>query len=1381
MILLVPTAVSGNQEGILGQKQVANEDINQYYVASFSGNSWTEWKSEIENSNAVITEYLPGKKLLLKMNSSVKEDVALIPATKEIKIYRSKHISGKASNQEKVYGIQSIPTESEYRVLLFDASDVDQVITEISSIGGTLVRSSGKILRIRIADDKITDIGEISGVRWTEQYQPYTLFNDVATTIIKADVMHDNYSLNGTGQIVAVCDTGLDTGVNDSSMHADFRGRIVSIINFSGSYASDYHGHGTHVAGSVLGNGSLSGGEYKGIAPEAKLVFQSVGPTGTLDGIPDNLAELFQPAYNLGARIHTNSWGSIYGDGNYTTNSYSVDEFMWNNPDMLIIFSAGNEGVDSNGDGIVDEESISSPATAKNCITVGASENNRPEIASGYNSDIFPKSPILGDYVADNIEGIAAFSSRGPTNDGRVKPDIVAPGTFIISTRSSLGSSSGWGNTSDDSPYYLYNGGTSMSAPIVAGSAALVRQYYEEVENNSSPDAALIKATLINGAHDMTPGQYDTGPTQEIQAAPDYAQGWGRVDLEKSLFPQYPHVNKYFEKISLNDSQSWNITYNIVNEEENIAATLVWTDYPGTQLVNDLDLTLLKNNVTYYGNGGEQADTVNNVEQIKLGNTSQGNYSFSIDASNISTGNQSFALVMYFTCKINELPQNNSYTENDTTSVSMDLVHPDGVNLSSVSMIINGNPASFTSSAQDYGYTIQNDSSSTYSDGMHNVSVNALTNSGKDIMYNWTFYVSTQNPVIAINYPGQDQVIQNNSFDLNVSVDKLSDIWYNINGTTNSSPIRSLSLNENITLDDGSYNLTVFARDITDHLNSTSVNFTVFTETPVIDSPVSGSVYYIPQNKISINGSAGIADSVYVYVNGVLTNASAPVSNGVFNVSGVPISNGTNTINVSASFNNSLEDFFTLNSSVSISLGQTISTNETMQLSVPGWKSNASSPYLDFNVSGEIANMPQNLSVALITGNESDDGVLAGPVVDIKVLNESDPDYSHQFGRNVSLELGYELALVNDTSKLVVAWYDPEEEEWVSFRSDVNNSEETVSANITHLSIYAPLEDNTASLISSLTGTGGTSSTSLSWQSSPDTEHVEIWRSGTWIANSTSSSFTNSGLSSGTSYSYSLRAIDYVDNIGNWSNITISTTSQSTTSTSGGGGGGGGGGSTGEEYENIDFKDVLNVYAGKNSLTEFIFDDERNDVTYIKYTSLRNSGKISTTIEILKNTSALADTAPPGIVYRNLNIWVGKTGYATETNIKDPTIGFRVGKEWMNEMNIEPSSIKLNRYSEGNWSSLATENNGDDEEYLYFEAETPGFSPFAITGTSMITSADNEKIPDKDDNPYELKDDKSSADYEEKQNEDTKNIPAINPLFTFAVLTIAAYFKRQQN
>jgi hypothetical protein len=173
-------------------------------------------------------------------------------------------------------------------------------------------------------------------------------------------------------------------------------------------------------------------------------------------------------------------------------------------------------------------------------LTVGASENLRPEQTSTWGAgwpDDFPVNPISSDRLADDADGMAAFSSRGPTDDGRIKPDVTAPGTMIISARShDPDAGEGWGVYDGD---YLYMGGTSMSTPLTAGGAALVREWLTRIKSVANPSGALMKAVLVNGAADMSPGQY-TSP-QEIPAArPNNVTGWGRVDLVGSLDPPSP-------------------------------------------------------------------------------------------------------------------------------------------------------------------------------------------------------------------------------------------------------------------------------------------------------------------------------------------------------------------------------------------------------------------------------------------------------------------------------------------------------------------------------------------------------------------------------------------------------------------------------------------------------------------------------------------------------------------------------------------------------------------------------------------------------------------------------------------------------------------------
>ena len=1343
----INTDMSGEEELQAEEKTTSKytiqsaEDVDKYYIVQFMGPVRYSWKQEIIDSGATIYDYVPNNAFIFKMSDEVKVQVESMDFVKWIGEYKSSYKY--ESELTETNSIQTANTdnnaEKTYFVLLFSSDDYENIASSIESLGGNIISGSGKILKVQISTDMISQMAAINGVSWIEEYVLPTINNEVAADIINVNKVHETYRLNGSGQIVGISDTGLDTGVNDNSMHHDIRGRIKEIIDYSNNGPQDGSGHGTHVTGSVLGNGTMSEGLYSGMAPEATLVFQALEDSdGTLGAISrlDNISAIFQDAYEHGARIHTNSWGSSVS-GDYTSMSQQVDQFMWEHPDMLILFAAGNAGVDSDKDGVIDADSIGSPATAKNCLTVGASENVRGDhFGSGKYSNWgfawsanYPVSPIYEDYMATDSYGIAAFSSRGPTNDGRIKPDVVAPGTFIISTRSSIeGSISGWGIIDEN---YLYMGGTSMATPITAGSAALVREYYTEVENLSSPSAALLKATIINGAINLTPGQYGT-VYQEIDGRPDYSQGWGRVDIENSIYPQYPKVIEYFDNVKpLNTSDSWNVTYEIADSSDMLRVTLVWTDYPGLvsaskTLVNNLDLTVTGPAGTYYGNYNldNAPDDTNNVESIELIDPVAGAYTIEVNGTEINEGPQNFSLVAYFTCDVDEFPSSNSFTENNTTAVYLNFTHPDGINASSINMTIDGSPVNSTSDPIEGGYRVENRTALPYTEGYHNVSVSAMTNQSEEINHNWSFYVSTEENIISIQGLEDNAVIQEESFDINISNRKSCDFWYNLDNGLNITTGSGFSIITNLNASEDRHNITVFAEDITGFVNSTTVNFTVFTSKPTIESPESGTIYYLPTDNFSLNGTAGIATNVSVYVNGIITNYSWPVSNGMFNLTDIPLSNGTNTINITSIYNNSENKYFSPNTTIYLSLGKTFDTegNDEITLPVPGISNNVSDPTINFNITGTSAN-PGNISAAIVRGEEPVDGsILAASPIDIRVINESDVNYSYQFGRNVSLTLGYDTYLVTNAEKLMLAWYNPEEDAWISFRTSRNTSAHTVTANITHLSIYAPLEDNTAPVISNLTYSSTRSAVTVAWNQSQDTDHVEIWKNGVLLKNSSAGQTTDTGLSEATDYDYGLRAIDFAGNTGNWSNISATTAAAiTTTSSSSGGGGGGGGGSTGEEYENIAFKDVLTVYAGKDEIVDFDFNDEKNDIDYVRYLSLKNAGKITVTIEVLKNTSTFSNSAASGTVYKNINIWVGKTGYATKENIKDPAIGFRIDREWLLDNDIDQSSVELQRYSEGAWNKLSTEMSGSDEDYVYFEAKTPGFSPFAITGMSTET------------------------------------------------------------
>ena len=523
-------------------------------------------------------------------------------------------------------------------------------------------------------------LSEQSEIEWIEPKFERILFNDVADDIVSANVLRSATqmaginsawnALDGTGIIVAVSDTGLDNGINNTNMHPDFKDHIVDIHSYGipvsaqswvnapyNDGASDLDsGHGTHVAGSVLGDGTQSSGAITGIAPEARLYMQATevwtdwttaaesnfGYTDdyTLMGIPDDLSEMFDAAADNGSHIHTNSWGASVA-GQYTISSMQTDHSARNHSGMLILFAAGNSGTDANSNGEVDDDSMGSPATSKNVLTVGASENNRSTITSEWGAwwpGDYPQDPINSDKMANHSEGMAAFSSRGPVDDGRLKPDVSAPGTFILSTKSRQTTDTGWLAHSNSD--YTHMGGTSMATPITAGASALLYQHLIDNLGHTDPTSALVKGIIAVSAHDMA-GQYGSSTNGAGEAAPNNHEGWGLLDLDRAVNTTW--VDN--ESVSTGDSRSWKFT--VPSGAPDLRIMVSWTDpastpAASTNLVNDIDFAVKDPS----GNWVEYGNNLDNLIGTTIATPAAGQWEIHVNGTNIPTGPQHFSMII---------------------------------------------------------------------------------------------------------------------------------------------------------------------------------------------------------------------------------------------------------------------------------------------------------------------------------------------------------------------------------------------------------------------------------------------------------------------------------------------------------------------------------------------------------------------------------------------------------------------------------------------------------------------------------------------------------------------------------------------------------------
>jgi subtilisin family serine protease len=626
-------------------------------------------RAQLEALGGEVVGYVPDHALIVLIDSSERAALATVSGVE----WTGDCLAAYKLSSE----LDLSQSELEVVITLFKPGFLTPIAWWIAQNQGTVVDSgrgaTRATIRATLSSAAVEQLAERAEVEWVEPFVQPKLHNNMAVEAPHMNVksVWETHGLTGAGQVVAVADSGLDSG-DPSTIHPDFEGRIRFAADWYGDEDdwADYMGHGTHVTGSVLGSGAAySNGLYRGVAYEAELVFQALGAKNVFSGeifVPSPLGLLFEQAYTNGARIHQNSWGDSAA-GAYTSYSREVDDFMWERDDMLIVFSAGNEGIDADKDGVIDLMSMGAPSSAKNCLTVGAAESDRPAgsgglssrtLGSAWSSD-YPAQPISSDLMSAAFDGthqgMAAFSSRGPCADGRIKPDVVAPGTDIISCKSSVeGSSSLWGSLDGEAgEYYLFSGGTSMSTPLVSGLAALTRQYFQDVRGVSDPSAALMKAAIINGAESLYPGQYGTGEWLEIpNTTGNRVEGWGQVNAGNTFFPEGKQ-NVFWDRNRLQTGEAHSFKLNVA-DTNGLSVTLVWTDPPASllsaqQLVNDIDLMLVSpSGVTNYPNGLHAADHTNNVEQIDLSTNETGTWTLVVSGCSVPDGPQPYALFSSF-------------------------------------------------------------------------------------------------------------------------------------------------------------------------------------------------------------------------------------------------------------------------------------------------------------------------------------------------------------------------------------------------------------------------------------------------------------------------------------------------------------------------------------------------------------------------------------------------------------------------------------------------------------------------------------------------------------------------------------------------------------
>jgi serine protease AprX len=659
-----------------------------HYLVQFVGPVKPQWLSAVVRAGGVPRRSMGGFCYVVQADGRAWKRIQRLPFVRWSRHLPYSDRMASVLRQQEVVPL-SLPGASTTRrpltLELFDPADLDDVAQAAQREGARVLSRNRDIgmlvLELPPGTTRARLLAALARLHGVARIAPRGLprtCNDVAARIVGQSAVtarRGGRGLSGEGEIVAVCDTGLDSG-DLSTLHADFDGRVVVLKSYPVSASAvawevtnSGHddgpadldsGHGTHVAGSVLGSGrplrNGARGAVRGMAPKARLVFQAVEQLSVtprqsgyaMTGLPDDVTEIFRFAYRHGARIHNNSWESE-GPGSYDAACRQLDRFVWRHKDFVVVVAAGNGGTDSGGrgsrgDGRINPMSVAPPGTAKNCLTVGASESLRPRFRNQtygrrWGND-YPRPPIRDDRLADDPDSVAAFSARGPTKDGRIKPDVVAPGTLILSTRSA------WATAPDpdeprhaaDPRHYAYMTGTSMATPIASGCVALLREALRTRHGFAAPSAALLKAWLIAGCVRLP---------SDVDAWADHAQGWGRINVERSLRrPVLLH-----EGPALRTGARSRCRFEVPRRGGTLRLAMAYTDFPGHRLVNNLNLIVIDPAGTLHlGNGSGpvgrrlELDSCNNVEALQVDAARPGRWTVDVVASNVPQGPQDFAL-----------------------------------------------------------------------------------------------------------------------------------------------------------------------------------------------------------------------------------------------------------------------------------------------------------------------------------------------------------------------------------------------------------------------------------------------------------------------------------------------------------------------------------------------------------------------------------------------------------------------------------------------------------------------------------------------------------------------------------------------------------------
>ncbi|MEM9373732.1 MAG: S8 family serine peptidase [Planctomycetota bacterium] len=499
--------------------------------------------------------------------------------------------------------------------------DVDAASPEmdalIASYGGE-IRDNIQSVNGLVVEAPLSEIRRLAGderVQWVEPPLPrMSTLNASNRARVQADTAQSApHNLDGTGVTVFVYD-----GDAARATHNDFSGRMTVIDS------SPTANHATHVSGTIGGDGSVNS-NHRGMAPGVTLLsagFEFDGSGIFLYSNPGDTEADYSVALSMGADLSNNSIGSNTAfngfpcsiEGDYGVMAATIDNMVLGSlgEPITIFWAAGNERTGACGNSF---GTSPPPGNNKNAITVGALNSNN--------------------------DSMTTFSSWGPSDDGRVRPVISAPGCQSNSDGGVTSTSS-----SSDTAYSVACG-TSMASPTAAGVGALILQDFRNMYPSwGDPSNQLMKTILIMGAADI------------LNPGPDYQSGYGSIRAMDSI--DFARSGNFDER-SVDNAGITTYTANVAPGSSELNITIAWDDPAATPnvataLINDLDLVVIDpDGVRHYpwtlnpaapnANAVQsQEDHLNNIEQVFVSNPIPGDWQVQVRGTSVPQGPQSFAI-----------------------------------------------------------------------------------------------------------------------------------------------------------------------------------------------------------------------------------------------------------------------------------------------------------------------------------------------------------------------------------------------------------------------------------------------------------------------------------------------------------------------------------------------------------------------------------------------------------------------------------------------------------------------------------------------------------------------------------------------------------------